>query len=133
MKRFLRYFLVHLATLWISSQILPGLVLEGGFRTLALGAIGLMIINIAVLPLLRLMLLPLNLLTLGFFTWAVNVVGLYILTIIIPQIRLVPFNFSGINLAGFAIPETNLNVLQVAIIASLLIGFIAQFLKWLEK
>lgn len=133
MKRLLRYFLIHLATLWLATQILPGLTFEGGFRTLALGAIGLMVINFAVLPLLRVMFLPLNLLTLGFFTWVVNVVGLYLLTTIIPQIKLTPFYFPGVNFAGFTIPETDLNVLQVAIIASLLIGFISQFLRWLEK
>lgn len=125
--------MIHLATLWIATQILPGLTVSGGFGTLVLGAIGLMVINLAVVPLLKLMFLPLNLLTLGFFTWVVNVVGLYLLTTILPQIKLVPFYFSGITLNGFVIPETYLNVLQVAIVASLLIGFISQFLKWLEK
>lgn len=133
MKTFLRSLLIHIVTLWVTTQILPGFIIGGGFKTYILGAFALMIINLAIVPLLKIMFLPLNLLTLGLFTWVVNVVGLYLLTNIIPQIKIAPFYFFGTNLGGFVIPESNLNLLQVAIITSFLLGFISHFLKWLEK
>lgn len=133
MKTLLRHFLIHLVSFWVTAKILPGLTYAGGIRTLALGTVGLMLINIMVVPLLKVMFLPLNILTLGLFTWVINVVGLYILTQVIPQIRLVPFDFMGANLDGFRIPEMQFNVLMVAVATSFLIGFISHFLTWLSK
>lgn len=133
MKVLLRNFLFNLVTLWGVSYIMPGLTYSGGFRTLALGALGLMLINLAIIPLLKVMFLPLNILTLGIFTWVINVVALYLLTTMIPQIKLVPYFFPGANLNGFMVPSASLNILQVAILASFLIGFISHFLKWLSK
>lgn len=112
---------------------MPGLSYSGGFRTLALGALGLMLMNLAIIPLLKIMFLPLNILTLGIFTWIINVVALYLLTTMIPQIKLVPYFFPGGNINGFMVPSAPLNILQVAILASFLIGFISHFLKWLSK
>lgn len=133
MKSLLRNYLLNLITLWGVSVVLPGLVYTGGMRTLLLGALGLMVINLLIIPLLKIMFLPLNILTLGVFTWVINVVALYLLTTLIPQIKLVPFVFSGYNLNGFTIPAHELTVLQVAIVASFLIGLISHFLQWLSK
>lgn len=133
MKTLLRDYLLNLATLYGVSFVLPGLVISGGLKTLLLGALGLMVINLLVIPLLKIMFLPLNVLTLGIFTWVINVVALYLLTTLIPQIKLVPFTFSGYNLNGFTIPSHELTVLQVAIVASFLIGLVSHFLHWLSK
>jgi putative membrane protein len=133
MKTLLRNYLLNLATLYGVSFVLPGLLITGGFKTLVLGALGLMVINLLVIPLLKIMFLPLNVLTLGIFTWVINVVALYLLTTLIPQIKLVPFTFSGYNLNGFIIPSHDLNVLQVAIVSSFLIGLVSHFLHWLSK
>jgi uncharacterized membrane protein YvlD (DUF360 family) len=112
---------------------MPGLQINGGVQSLFLGALGLMFINLLVIPLLKIMFLPLNVLTLGIFTWVINVVALYLLTSVIPQIKLVPYTFSGYNLNGFIIPSHDLTILQVAVVASFLIGLISHFLHWLSK
>src|SRR3989338_1500105 len=100
MKTLFRNFLLNLVTLWGVSEILPGLFYTGGFRTLAMGSLGLMLLNLLVIPLLKVMFLPLNILTLGIFTWVINVVALYLLTTVVPQIKLVPYTFTGYNLNG---------------------------------
>lgn len=133
MKAILRNFLINLAALWITTRILPGLTYDGGFKSLFLGAVVFMLINWLVVPLLKVMFLPLNLLTLGIFGWAVNVIALYIMTSILPQFKLLPYDFPGINLSWVIIPPFSLNLLEVAIIASFLIGFMSHFLQWLVK
>lgn len=122
-----------MVAIWVTNQLLPGFYYSGGFRTLLLGAVGLMFINLAIIPLLKIMFLPLNLLTLGLFTWVVNVIGLYLLTSLIPAYKILPYNFPGATLGGVIIPAASLNVLYVAIVASFLIGFISHFLQWLSK
>lgn len=133
MKFFLQNFLLNLTALWVTSKILPGFTFNGGFKALAIGAVVWMFINLAIIPLLRVMFLPLNLLTLGLFTWVINVIGLYFLTAILPQFKLLPYHYPGANIGGVIIPSIDLNVLYVAIVASFLIGFISHFLQWLIK
>lgn len=98
-----------------------------------IGSVVFMAINWLIVPLLKVMFLPLNLLTLGIFGWAVNVVALYFLTTVMPQFKLIPYDFPGLNLGWVIIPPTSMSLLIVAIVASLLIGLISHFLRWLVK
>lgn len=132
-KAAVRDYILNLAILWGVTEIFPGLVYDGGFRTLAIGAVGLMAMNLVVIPLLKIVFLPLNILTLGVFTWVINVIALYLLTTIIPQFKLVPYDFPGGTFLGINIPAQHLTVLWVAIIASFMIGFAGRFFHWLTS
>ncbi len=133
MKKLFRNYLINLAALLLASMIIPGLVFEGGFTSYLYASGVFMVINMLVVPLLKVMFLPLNLLTLGVFSWIVNVLALYLLTKIVPELNLIPFEFYGANLAGIIVPPMHLNVLMVAIVASFVIGFTSHFLSWLMK
>lgn len=130
MKTLLRYFLINLTSLLITTHLIPGLTYTGGLKSLFIGAAAFMVINLLLVPLLKILFLPLNLLTLGLFSWIINVLALYALTTISSFI-LAPFHFSGIIFAGVIIPSMTLTTFWVAVAASLLIGMITNFLQWL--
>lgn len=132
-KAVLRDYILNLGILWGVTQIFPGLSYDGEFRTLAIGALGLMLMNLVIIPLLKVVFLPLNILTLGIFTWVINVIALYLLTTLTPQFKLVPYDFPGAVFLGINIPPQNLTVLWVAIIASFMIGFASRFFHWLTS
>lgn len=133
MKSLLRNFLINMAALSLTARLIPGFTYNGGIRALLIGSVIFMVINLAVVPLLKVLFLPLNLLTLGIFAWIVNVLAVYFLTVVFPQFQLLPFTFSGLNLSGIIIPSIDLTVLHVAILSSFLIGLVAHFLNWLVK
>lgn len=91
-----------------------------------------MLINLILVPLLRILLLPLNLLTLGIFAWITNVLALYALTTAVGDFRLTAYTFAGFTSSGFTIPSYELSPFLVAIVASFLIGTITHFLQWLS-
>jgi putative membrane protein len=126
-------YLINLVILWGVTEIFPGLSYTGGFPTLATGALGLMGMNIIIIPLLKVVFLPLNILTLGIFTWVLNVIALYLLTTIMPNFKLVPYDFPGGNVLGITLQPMHLTVLWVAIIASFMIGFASRFFHWLTS
>lgn len=130
MKRLLRFYLINLVSLWITSQVVKGLIFTGGVRALLLGALVFALINLILVPLLKLLLLPLNLMTLGIFSWLTNVLALYALTVIVPSVRLVPYRFPGFSANGFTVPGIDLSPLWAAVLASVLIAVIAHFLHW---
>lgn len=132
-KTVLRNYVINLAVLWGVTEVFPGLSYNGEFKTLLIGALGLMGMNIIIIPLLKVVFLPLNILTLGIFTWVINVIALYLLTTILPQFKLVPYDYPGGPFLGGTLPPQHLTVLWVAIIASFMIGFASHFLHWLTS
>lgn len=130
-KTILRYFLINLTALWITTRIVTGLTYTGGIKTLFLGALAFALINILLVPLIRILLLPLNLFTLGLFAWLTNVLALYALTTVVSGFALMPYAFAGFNYNGFTIPAVELSTFWVAAAASFFIGIITHFLQWL--
>ena len=91
-----------------------------------------MLINFLLVPILKILFLPLNLLTLGLFAWITNVLALYALTTVVSDFQLVPYAFPGFEFNGFNLPPYDLSPFLVAIIASFLIGVATHFLQWLS-
>ncbi|MDO8429631.1 MAG: phage holin family protein, partial [Candidatus Daviesbacteria bacterium] len=118
MKSLLRNFLINMSALWITSQLIPSLIINDGMKGLALGALAFMLSNILLVPLMKILFLPLNLLTLGIFAWLVNVLALYFLVIKVPSFQVFPYSFPGATFGGFIIMPAELTTFQVAIVAS---------------
>jgi len=109
---------------------LPGLTYSGGIKSLAIGALAFMLINWILVPLLKILFLPLNILTIGIFAWLINVLALYALTTV-SDFSLIPYSFPGADLFGIYIPPMELTTFWVAVVASFMIGIITHFLQWL--
>lgn len=133
MKTLLRSILINVGALWIASSIMPSFVISGGLPGFLLGALAFVAAGIFLTPLIKILLLPLNLLTLGVFAWLSNVLVLYFLTTVVPSFKLLPYHFPGFNYQGFIVPEASLSIFQVAIAVSFLIGFVIHFANWLVK
>lgn len=132
MKTLLRYYLINLSSLWVTTNLIPGLTYSGGVMTLLTGGLVFTVINIILVPLLRILLLPLNILTLGLFAWITNVLALFVLTKMVSAFTLAPFYFAGFSASGISIHPIYLNTFWVAVLASLSIGVITHFLQWLS-
>lgn len=132
-KRYLRLFLINLFCLWSVGFLLPGVKFIGGFQTIALTALVLTLISSFIKPLIKLLLLPVNLLTLGAFRWLVNVITLWLVTLVVPQFIIQSFNFVGYTYNGFAIPTMFVVTFWAFVLASLIISIITTFILWLIK
>jgi len=91
------------------------------------------IFNLLIKPLLNLLLLPVNLLTLGAFRWVVNVVTLFLVTLFVPGFRITNFSFVGLSFSGFVIPAFNLSFFWSLILVSFLIEILFGFINWIFK
>jgi len=67
----------------ITSKIVPGIVVSD-FWTAILAAIVLGLINTFIKPVLILLTLPINIITLGLFTFIINALVLYLASVIVP-------------------------------------------------
>lgn len=133
MKYLLRLFLFQIIGLWFTSQILPTIVVIGNWQTLVISGLVLGLLMLIVKPLLKILFIPINFLTFGLLSWFINVVILYILTVIMPQVQIHEWTFPGVNFSGFIIPALHLNYLLSLIASTLLITFITDVLEFVAN
>lgn len=133
MKGLLRRFLISVMALVVASKLLPALLISGGLKGILTAGLAFMVADMILVPFIRILLLPLNLLTLGLFTWLSNVLALYFLVSFLPTFQLLPYEFAGANFGWVIIPPAHLSQFQVVIVASFLIGVIIHFVSWLCK
>lgn len=133
MKSFFRNTLFNAFSIFAMSQILPGVVVSGGLFTYLLGGVALTFLLIVLRPILNLLALPLNILTLGFFSFLTNVIIFYLLTVFVTGISITSFYFPGVSYAGFIIPKIYFNTLFAFILVSFVQSVIVSFLVWLTK
>ncbi|NCN06240.1 MAG: phage holin family protein [Candidatus Pacebacteria bacterium] len=100
--------LINAFAVFASATIIPGVKVDS-FLTSAVVAIVLGLLNAFVKPILLLLALPINVLTLGLFTLVINVVIIYIVDALIP----------GFSVNGF------LSALLFGLLLSVVSGFLS--------
>ena len=133
MKSILRRVVFYSVALFLTAQMLEGVRVEGGLIMYVVGGIALSVLFFLVKPVLSIVTLPLNIITLGLFSFLINAIILYLLTIFVPNISISAFKFSGFSFWGFVVPQFQINNFFAFIVASILISLIVGFLKWLIK
>ncbi len=133
MKRFLKRFFITTLSLYLIVLFIPGVSLNDGLKPLLISALALTFLNKLAKPLLKLLFLPFNLVTLGLFRWLINVITLYLLTIIVPSLTIQAFTFNGFSWSSLTIPSFDLGTFYAYVLVSFVLGLTTSFLRWLIK
>ena len=89
MNIFINWLVVTIAII-VSAYILPGVTLSG-FGTALLVALVLGLLNVFIKPLLLILTLPINILTLGLFTFVINAFIILMVSAIVPGFKVSGF------------------------------------------
>ena len=133
MRAIIRNIVFHAVSLFILAQFFSGVKITGGFLTFLFGGAVLSIMLIVVKPILNIISLPLNILTLGLFSFFSNIIILLLLTMFVPQIKIEPFLFHGFSYAGFIIPSFHFNQIEAFVVSGFALSAIITFLTWLIR
>jgi putative membrane protein len=110
-KKFLRPFLVTGLTLALLAWLLPNISVTD-WTTIVVAAVVFTLVNLIVKPVLKLLTLPINILTLGIFSVFLNI-GLLMLSLwLVPGFVVTPLTIGGVQLTQF----------MTLIVLSILIG-----------
>ena len=104
MKYLVRCFLFNSFALWLCAQVIPGIEIRGGWEGMLFSALVLSILMLIVKPLLKILFIPVNIMTFGLLSWTINIIVVYLLTFLVPGVVIHPWNFSGISFSGIIIP-----------------------------
>lgn len=105
---FIQLFINALA-FYITSYIIPGMVI-GGWQTLLVIAVVWGILTVIIKPILVILTLPINIMTLGLFTFVINAILLLIMSSIVP----------GFHIASFG------TALLAAVVLTIVNGFLSK-------
>ncbi|KKT57783.1 MAG: Membrane protein [Candidatus Amesbacteria bacterium GW2011_GWB1_47_19] len=132
LRLLLRSIAINLAGIFLAAQILsPVITYVGGYQTLLLAALAIAAVNLFVRPVVNLLLLPIHLVTLGLFRWISNIITLYLVTWLVPNLRIQPFVFPGLNLQYVIIPPLSFSPFAAFLVATLVLTLTFHFLYWL--
>ncbi len=107
MKAIVRRIFVYTLSLFLTSLLMPGLVITGGFVSFLYAGAILALISIIVDPIVKVVTLPFNLLTLGLLSFLTILVSLFILTIVDSHVAVIPFVFQGFSFFGATVKQIN--------------------------
>lgn len=133
MKHLIRVFLFNVFALWLSGQILPTLIIPGGVGTILFAGLVLSILMLIVQPVLKILFIPINILTFGLLSWLINVIVIYLLTIFVPELQVNLWTFPGGSWTGFVIPVYHFSYYTALIASSLLITIITDVLHYVSE
>lgn len=134
MKTVLRVVLSQTLALFLASQLLPGLVILGGWQTYVVGGILLSILSFALKPLLQIIAFPLNLITFGLFNCVINAILLWVLTVLVAKINVQPFSIPGVAIFGMTIPNIHIySIIPAYIVIAVGLSCVTWILSWITK
>jgi putative membrane protein len=119
---FLLRLLINAAALWVATHFVPGLSYDGSWTSLFLVALVFGVLNASLRPLLKLLTLPILILTLGLFTLIINAFMLWLTGWISGRLAL------GFHVAGFW--AAFWGALVVSIVSLLLSLFVRNSSEW---
>jgi putative membrane protein len=132
MKHIIRVLLIQIVVLYLVSLITDGLIFKSGTASLILTGVGLAIANLFVRPIINLLLLPLNLLTFGFFRFLTNAVTLFLVDLVLAQFNIGDFFFKGYRGTLIVLPSLHLPSGPLSYLAfSFMISIISTVIYWL--
>lgn len=133
MKRALRHYIIVTYSLWTTAKIAEGIVFEKGLQTLLLTGLVFMIASLLAKPVINVLLLPLNLVTFGLFRWVSSAVVLYLVTLVVPNFKLIGFYFAGYVSKWLDIPSFDFHGVLAYVGFAFIISSITSIIFWIVK
>lgn len=128
MKHLVRVFLFNVFGLWLTTQLLPTLTIIGSWQMIMIAGFVLSILMIIVKPILKILFIPINLITFGLLSWFVDVIVLFLLTIVTPQVQITAGTLPRLSWGGFVVPAIYLSYFWALVTTSVLFTVITNIL-----
>ena len=123
-----RYFAV-VFTVQTLTLLIPSFSVSGGFAGILLSSLILFFLYFVARPLVNLVALPINLLTLNLFAWVINIILFYVWILLSSNVNLIEFEFLGFDFGAFKISAISFTYWQTVFILGILTTVIHQIIK----
>lgn len=130
MRFLLRPLLLYILTLAFLQRLLPFLHIRGE-NTLIMAGLALFMLNVVLKPFIKVLLLPINIITLGLFSWIIHVVVIFLAGLVVPGFSLTPAQFPAVRFGVYYLPPIHLSIVWTYLLFAFLLSTTVVFLDWL--
>ena len=123
MRHYLKSLILTVASLYIAYKLVPTIILGYDPKNLLLIISSFWLISHLIQPIFSLILLPINLLTMGFVSLILNIALVFALLNFLPGLVISAYFFPGANIQGIIFPSINFNTLTTMILVATIITF----------
>lgn len=127
MKKLLKFTLLLIFSLITANQIWQNIYFQSVPGTIIKVALVLSIFELVLKPIIKLLLLPINILTLGTFRIVINTFGLYLVTFLFSDFQIRNINSPATSFLGLQIPEFHFTNFFAYLVTSFTVSFILYF------
>lgn len=131
MKRIFRIFIFSCFALFLTSYWNRGFILPLDSMDFVKAGAALMVLFVIVRPLMKIIFLPLNILTFGLFSFVLYVFSLHILASAFGFFVIKPWDFPGVSFFFVSLPSTHLSYAQNLVLSSFSLSSIINVLDQL--
>src|SRR3989338_6678224 len=131
MKKPLRHFVINTIALTLLTLILPGVSYSSNVLVLLTAALIFCLVNLVVKLILKIIFLPINLLTFGLAGWLIQVILLYLTTLLVSGFSISSYDIGPAVLLGIAIPKIYFSGIWSYIGSSFVLSFLSNLLYWM--
>jgi len=111
-----------MASFYATQYLINGFHIEPSIQAYLLSAIIFLLFNLLVAPIIKLLLLPINLLTLGIFRWLTQVIVIYLFDLFYVGVTISSYYFGGFRTGLFELPATQLSFFWVLVASALVMS-----------
>jgi putative membrane protein len=122
MRKLIVKILSTAASFYIAQYLLAGVHIEPTWSAYLITGLVFVVFNFILSPIIKLLLLPINLLTLGLFRWVTNVLVLYLFDLLYDGVRIASFTYPGYTSSLIALPSGHLSLFWVLVLTSLIMS-----------
>ena len=121
----------NIIALYLITLVIPAVGVAGGIKGYLITAVALALLNLVGKPLINLILLPINLITVGMFRWLTNTAILWLTTVFVSGFTIREWHFAGFSSQGIILEPAVLNIFWTTVVTSFLFSIITAVYEWL--
>lgn len=130
MRWLIREWFLYLASLFVLDYFFTWILISNRESLLAAATL-LFLLNTIGKPILKILWLPINIITLGLFSWVLNIIVILIVILLIPGFHMSAFELPAFTIWRFAVPEIHLKLFWTYFVFSFILSWMVGFLRWL--
>lgn len=130
MKTILKKYLTVIISVFILMQLINSVKIGGGLEGVLIASLLLGVLVFLVNPVLQIITLPLNILTLNFVSWIIYVLLIYVWTII-AGVKIGPWAFKGFRFGSLTLSPFLFSAWQTLIVSGIVFTLIFKFIGWI--
>lgn len=133
MRLIIRSLLTSYLAVYISQEIVGGLHFGGNEQqTLILFMLGIALLNVFIVPIFKVLRLPLKGLSFLFLNFTLTLIVIYVLTLFVSDLAIVETELAKLRIFGYVLPSKHLTITWSAIFSALVISIVYHFIEWLS-